>query len=400
MQLTQSSGGFNENGALGTPLHCAICGVPLLVEVSQYRGSFSEWNWTGFGNRLPSGLTLSTLLEMGADLHPSFRTLDGLTITTTLMASQTGHLESVIGAGAVLDQDTADFLLDGMSLKNDVSFLHGIDIRNIAERDRPSVIRLLRELGQSAEAIQSIPLDVNNRSELSPEHEQILVDACRTDDIRGFKWLFENLIVSVNHKFLDWTLLHLACAYSSISVAEYLVSKGADINAHTIDSTTPLGYLLSGLQPVQRSLVPTLEMLLASGARLTDIDEEKSNVLMCWTNDHCPHGDQAKILGDALSLLASSQTNPPLRDKKGRSLWHILAANSDGHHLVEMLKATVVYEGMQDCVEVFDEAGLTPLHVAVSNGHDKIMHILMDHGSRPTSRLRAAELSYTWRWKR
>lgn len=66
-----------------------------------------------------SNSTVGILLNMGADVTTDFRPLQETRLTTALIAYCVSELETIIASGAVMDQLTADLILehddDGLS---------------------------------------------------------------------------------------------------------------------------------------------------------------------------------------------------------------------------------------------------------------------------------------------
>ncbi|MGV8122785.1 MAG: ankyrin repeat domain-containing protein [Candidatus Xenobiia bacterium LiM19] len=76
-----------------------------------------------------------------------------------------------------------------------------------------------------------------------------------------------------------WTLLHYAAHYQQADVAEFLLLKGADINARTDDNKTPLGLAVEGGSggwffeinlPHRKN---TIDLLISHGAQINSLDE-------------------------------------------------------------------------------------------------------------------------------
>ena len=72
------------------------------------------------------------------------------------------------------------------------------------------------------------------------------------------QYLIENLNFDINLKgFLDRTPLHYACLYGHHNIVEYLISKGANIEAKEINGKTPLHYACeNGYLRLVKTLVP------------------------------------------------------------------------------------------------------------------------------------------------
>ncbi|MHC9538138.1 MAG: ankyrin repeat domain-containing protein [Vulcanimicrobiota bacterium] len=106
-------------------------------------------------------------------------------------------------------------------------------------------------------------------------------DAVRGGDLQKVKAIIENDPSWIHYKSADGrTLLHWASKNMQVDVSEYLMSKGADVNARTIDNLTPLGLAVSSGVPEDNIFdidVPRrkkmINLLIAYGAQTNTMDE-------------------------------------------------------------------------------------------------------------------------------
>jgi ankyrin repeat protein len=203
------------------------------------------------------------------------------------------------------------------------------------------------------------------------------------------------------------TPLCTAVANGFYTVAEALISKGADINCKTIDDE-PLIYFaimqfyrekdrepLPRHYPKDTSALSTLQLLLKSGCRL-DIPS--------------PNGIYPLYLATAfgnlpvVKLVLESGANPTIGMTDGSTPLHIALAGKVGREILDELvkagadvtalnqtgSAPLYYateQGLEDLLRIFlqkgpdlsitDPEGNTLFHAAVSSGNDKVLSIIL-----------------------
>ena len=87
--------------------------------------------------------------------------------------------------------------------------------------------------------------------------------ASESDKLHIVKYLIEKQNVDINIKGNDeMTPLHFACSESNLSIVEYLISKGADIEAKDYLDKTPLHYAC------QKGHLKIVEYLVSKGANI------------------------------------------------------------------------------------------------------------------------------------
>jgi ankyrin repeat protein len=195
------------------------------------------------------------------------------------------------------------------------------------------------------------------------------------------------------------TPLYTAALYDQAKVAEFLISKGADVNAEDVDAFTVLD-AAGGNIDIARMLIEAgadvnagvengrsalygagrehigpdpkgmVELLLASGAQILPGDRLENEVLLCFA---VRHG-----LRDLVGRLLAVGANANARDMSGASV------------LVEAVTrkekeiATLLITSGAD-VNRGDERGMTPLCYAHESNRD-MMELLLTHGADVNAR--------------
>ena len=185
-----------------------------------------------------------------------------------------------------------------------------------------------------------------------------------------------------------WTPLHYACWKNHKDMAEFLITKGADINTKNEDGQTPLLLAIG-----QKDIV---ELLIDKGA---DINTKNNNgqtpLHLAARNGQKDLVERLLTKGaDVKAQNSNSRTSIGLAQEKGHAeIVELLIkhANQSGDSKeimtfydyaavgdIEQVKS-FVSKGMD--VNAKTQAGTTPLHFAVSNGHRDIAEYLISKGA-------------------
>ena len=169
-----------------------------------------------------------------------------------------------------------------------------------------------------------------------------------------------------------WTPLHVAMQTDDesymIEITELLLGTEAiDIDARQQNGATPL-YLA-----VQQRRADVVDILLCAGAT-PDI---------CTNNDMSPleravaHADH-----EIVSLLLRHGSNVKRVDKQGRSILHIAAMVKDAS--ITSIGALLIEKGAEvDRVSTQKGNEVRPLQVAIINGNEEFVMLLLEHGADP-----------------
>lgn len=167
----------------------------------------------------------------------------------------------------------------------------------------------------------------------------------------------------------DLTPLHVAASCGHKEIAALLIASGADVNAMSGESITfpPRTALHEAASEGYKDVVI---LLLASGA---DINLESTG----WRGLGMPiHWAASESRKEIVELLIARGARVDTRDNQGHTPLH-WAASHGRKEMVELL----VSRGA--VVEVKNEEGKTPLEYAVKEGHDDVAEILRKHGAVP-----------------
>ncbi|XP_012683118.1 receptor-interacting serine/threonine-protein kinase 4 [Clupea harengus] len=197
----------------------------------------------------------------------------------------------------------------------------------------------------------------------------------------------------------DWTALHLAAWQGHLGIVKLLVKQaGADVDGQTTDGQTPL-HLAS-----KRGQYRVARILVELGA----------NVHLQADGMHTPlhvaaetgHTSTSRLLvkhgADIQARTAQGHTALHLAAQRGHvpTTRMLLEADADPRSVTRALRTAchlaaeeghcevmrVLLESWPDAVNVQDEHGLTPLHLAVRGGHTSVICLLLSHGVElPTS---------------
>ncbi|XP_012671527.2 transient receptor potential cation channel subfamily A member 1b [Clupea harengus] len=196
------------------------------------------------------------------------------------------------------------------------------------------------------------------------------------------------------------TPLHRATIFDHVELAEYLISKGADIDCIDCKGLSPL--LLATSCGAWRAVA----FLLSKGANIKIKDKEGRNFLHLVTfqpkglknipehvlqtdavrallcdedNEGCNPLHYACRLGihDSVKNILGLQVCPKRKSKNKKSAFHFAAEYgriNTCHRLLETITdSQMLNEG--------DEHGLTPLHLAARAGHTKVVDLLLRKGA-------------------
>ena len=214
----------------------------------------------------------------------------------------------------------------------------------------------------------------NKREAEEKEQFQNAVLTGTVEDVRSF---VEEKEVDVNTKwkdhpnfqgFYDFTPLHYAASHNSnVEVLEYLISKGAMVNAKTSGSTTPLHCAALG-----NSNLDIIKCLISHGADVNAKDREG------WTPLHWLASRDFQVFSPPNNVkffeyLISHGADVNAKDNDGFTALHRIAAlEEDGVDVLKLL----ISKG----ADVYGEAGgETPLDLASSEEKKRILHKAMQH---------------------
>ncbi|MBI4057188.1 MAG: ankyrin repeat domain-containing protein [Elusimicrobia bacterium] len=170
------------------------------------------------------------------------------------------------------------------------------------------------------------------------------------------------LLVRYGAKASEQGLLHLASAMGQLDIANFLLKRGAIINAKDTGGTTPLH------RAVMQQHNKMVSFLINKGSS-PDLKDVNGKTPL----------DYARVLQlqDIISLLTPLTQSPPNDD------WHIEFAQAVSVGLIEQVKRFLDY-GVDPNSRGWDEN--YPIHIATLNGHDAIVKLLINGGADIHSR--------------
>jgi ankyrin repeat protein len=226
-----------------------------------------------------------------------------------------------------------------------------------------TLIEAVREgrFGEVREIISSLGL--SNSQDWS-EGYVLLCDAikCRHTEVVKVLLTFGS---EVNNKSKESTEtpLHFAAKNGDIQIVDMLLKRGARINAKNYDGHTPLHIAIT------HNKMEITELLVNQGAAVNATNNDGITPL---------HQALETCSEDIINLLLSRVANVNARDGDGRTYIHIAAVRGIlqiGNHLLK----NGAY--VDSAYTSYVQKGFTPLFLAVVNGHEKVVKLLLERGA-------------------
>jgi ankyrin repeat protein len=177
--------------------------------------------------------------------------------------------------------------------------------------------------------------------------------------------------VSVSaHNFAKREPIHIAARLGQMSMIEYLVSQGADVNAEMIDGRTPLLEVVSGMEEEARQIgrVQLVQALLALGADPSQGDVSGRTPLH-WA---CFYSHDKMI-----KALIAANADVKAADDEGVTPIHLMCLRGS-------LEFVTTLKDRGADASAPDAHMRTPLHYAARAGAGQVCQYLVDHaGANP-----------------
>jgi ankyrin repeat protein len=194
-----------------------------------------------------------------------------------------------------------------------------------------------------------------------------------------------------------FTPLHIAATAGRVDIIEYLLQRGADIEARTAGGQTPL------FQTVPLASAEAFDCLLRKGARLGARDNSGKSILqfaLSWQRPAMAdlilaRGFAIEVEGPAAQEMLEEAANAGLATvvatllsrsvpvsaapRNGTTLLHSAARGGLVEFAGRLLRA-----GAR--IDARDQHGLTPLHLAAFYGRDDVIGLLLENGADPSDR--------------
>lgn len=288
---------------------------------------------------------IDLFLEAGADVNLTTTNGD----TALHLAANRGHesiVRYLVGKGANIEVKTADKIEDLTPLIEEVG------------RCIPEMVQL-HACGRGATPLFEAALHAHE----NVFHCLVSLGACLDTKDADSNTLLMATAISIRHcswgSYLKDATSLKAIKSSALSLAEFLIGHGADINGSNKSQATPL--LLSA----EHGFLDLLELLVKCGADLNAKTEEGSTMLhLAAFNSHA----------DVVDWLINRGVELELTDKEGCTALH-LASHSGALEVARML----LDSGAK--TEVYDQEGRTPLLRAVWSHSPEYVQFLLDRGA-------------------
>ncbi|XP_065208838.1 uncharacterized protein LOC135837476 [Planococcus citri] len=162
-----------------------------------------------------------------------------------------------------------------------------------------------------------------------------------------------------------YTLLHIAARNGSLEVVEYLLQKGANVNAKHDSNEIPL------FEAARNGHLEVVKLLILKGSQVnTRVLNGSAPLHMAAVNGHKEVVEVLLTNGADLNIACKTFLNTPLHH-----------ATKEGH--LEVIKVLMTYKANPN---VSTSVGLTPLHLAAEHGYSEIVTYLIKHGANVDAR--------------
>ena len=230
-----------------------------------------------------------------------------------------------------------------------------------------------------------------------PDFEPDILKAVKFNKLSSVQYLVEKKHEDVKQILdYDFTLLHYAALYGNIEIMQYLINKGADINAMAVynDGTPVFSAASTNLRTVvycieklgvdiyKKNAIGNTIIHIAALHRKFDIvkyliEEKKMDVDVRGNISRTPlhQAFREKAYYIFQYLIEQKNADPEKQDDNRWTSLHI-AVDSGHYYSVEYLLSSCHVK-----VNPKDKDGLTPLHIAAKHDFSEIAELLLNYGA-------------------
>ncbi|HAZ46119.1 MAG TPA: hypothetical protein DDW76_09110 [Cyanobacteria bacterium UBA11369] len=307
-----------------------------------------------------SGDIAELLIASGASVHVA----DDRGYTPLHIASKEGHkdvVELLIAHGAQINASAEDgctpLYMAASGQHRDIAQIF-LDYDAIME---PDIAVMLGEIELVRHYLEQ-GIDVNSKlTKGLTKGESWLITAISNKN-KNLVTLLVNCGARVNERMESKNVcpLHRASAIGCRDICEFLIARGADVNAEGQYGKTPLHLA------TQFGHLNTVELLLECGANINALDTEGRSALFAAAQRNRPQ---------IMELLLSRGAEVNLTDKLGYTPLCLAFQQSGGDEIVRI----VVAYGAD--INVRDAQGFSSLHRAVIQKNKKMVELLLAYGA-------------------
>lgn len=193
---------------------------------------------------------------------------------------------------------------------------------------------------------------------LKPKRPGLLYSAAKVGTILILDYLLaQGINVNSKEPVKNDTSLH--ASVSDVVVANFLLNRGADVNAMNCNQETPLHYA------VDQNNLKSVELLIGHGATVTCLTKE------CFTPLHFAVTNNCSAIAE---YLLNRGANALVRDINGSTPLHLAISLGS----TEMVKLLLKHKSN---VEINYDNGIRPFDLAASLENQEIVKLLLDAGA-------------------
>lgn len=223
---------------------------------------------------------------------------------------------------------------------------------------------------------------------MNESNSEKFYDAIQEGDLETVKKIVQSGVNVNEEVILGFTPLNYATTCGDKVIAEYLISKGADVHGQDKEGDTPLHIAAFwGAKDIA-------EILLQKGADVNALNKSKTTPLHAAAGACDPLDTGKTLMATAIyfdeeakksiisiaKMLISKGANPNAQDVSGATPLH-WAAQRNRVSIAELLISKGADINAKTKKLLFIIKGLTPLKIALDQGHKEMVDFLKRHGA-------------------